>query len=74
MTRQDAILQLLTDQLVRVGRGRTLVTVRADHSVALSDDDGAWEGPMPYAFGVLVTCPDAGGTGEAFWALFRAAT
>ena len=69
--RAAALAEVLQHELIRVGRSHVAITLGADgRSVTLSDDDGRWHGPLPTAYGALVTCgADEAGTGQ-FWQCF----
>ena len=49
-----ALLDLLGNELVRIGRQGMMVTLRPDgRTVVLEDIDGRWEGSLPVAYAVM---------------------
>jgi hypothetical protein len=68
-TREQAMFDVLRRELDRVGRTNVSIQLEGPRTVTLVDKDGSWHGPVPSAFGALVTCSSGGGAGSAFWAM-----
>jgi len=61
---------VLRSELDRVGRTNVSIQLEGSRTVTLADYDGSWHGPVPSAFGALVTCRTEAGAGATFWAIF----
>jgi hypothetical protein len=69
--RAEALAGVLQHELARIGRLHVAITLGADgRSVTLSDDDGQWQGPLPTAYGALVTCGCDEAQTSQFWQSF----
>ncbi|HSS03095.1 MAG TPA: hypothetical protein VLM79_38800 [Kofleriaceae bacterium] len=63
-----AFAGVLRHELTRVGRPTADVTFTADErTVTFSDTDGRWRGPVPVAYGALVTFGNDEGRNGEFW-------
>jgi hypothetical protein len=69
--RAAALVGVLQHELDRIGRPRVAITLGTDgRSVALADDDGQWQGPLPTAYGTLVACGSDDARTSQFWQCF----
>jgi hypothetical protein len=69
--RTEALTGVLQHELTRLGRLHVAITLGADgRSVTLADDDGQWQGPLPTAYGALVTCDSDAAQTTQFWQCF----
>jgi len=72
--RAIALIGILHQELIRVGRPGVVITLGTDErTVTLADTDGRWQGPVPVAYGALVAYEDGEGSHAHFWQRFAAA-
>lgn len=69
-TREQAMFDVLRVELDRVGRTNVSIKLEGPRTVTLVGHDGSWHGPVPSAFGALVTCGTGAGADSMFWAMF----